>query len=205
MKRLLLLLILAACCVGLPAQSLFDFGLDAGYTTDKMVVKWNGTNDEEVSNTVNYRGFYAAGLCRYRFVVAGLQFRYQTLFAEDDATTLAGNAPDKQMFLELPVTTSELGIPILDFFDLFYMSTSLNLGLLPSYCLSGSPEGVNKFDVKLLGGISLDFVDIGGAGSVSFGVMIRRGVLDLDKSDLTKTKTNGLCYGLTVLLDLNSL
>ena len=66
-------MLLALSCVELQAQSLFDFGLDAGYTTDKMVVKWNETNDDEVSNTVKYRDFYAAGLCKYRFVVAGLQ------------------------------------------------------------------------------------------------------------------------------------
>ena len=206
MKKLLLIVLLAISCVSLHAQRLANVGLDGGYTTDKIVAQVDNLDDSVVSNSFDYRGFYLGGEYSIPFLNIGLQFRYQSLVGQDNPSSLYHYAPDKQMFLEVPVST-KLGLPIVRLGDAVYVMASLKLGVLPSFNLNNAAgyEDLKRFDIKLLGGASIDIVDIGGEGSLSFYMMVRKGMLDLDNSDQIRTNTNGFCYGLNLSLNLGSL
>ena len=204
-RILILFLLTTAATTTLRSQSKIKYGLEGGYTNDKVIAKVMELDDTEIANTFNYRGFYAGGSLSLPFFQTGLLFRYQSSVGNENPSHLVQYVPDKQMFLEVPITTN-IGFPIVNFNNSAFIMLSVRLGVMPSLNLSDITgyEALNKFDLKLLGGLFLGSTDLETC-NVELYYMLRRGLLDLDKNDVVNTHTNGGCIGMSIVVNVSNM
>ena len=184
------------------AQKRYPISIVMGYVTDNTTAHVTLANGDEVDNVFAYRGFYVGSYYNYAYCNVGLQVLFEPLHHKG-TMPLGQYAPSSQVLLEMPITTPKLGFRIARYYNeyiTYYTLIAARVGVAPSYNFSVSSDfgGMNQFDVKLLGFVSVDFSKIG------FEVGIRKGLLDLDKHgspsseiDEIKTKTFGLTFGVT--------
>lgn len=173
-----------------------NYFIHAGYAAEKITQK---TSMGE-KNAVQYHGFYLGGLYSSGIFAIGPQLRYQYLGSSNNEAAFYGILPEKQLLFELPVLVYFPGTINnrlrTEWDNKLYVKHIARvipfIGAMPSYKYGfGSSDDYKPFDVYGLAGLLV------GRKHLNVYLGLRVGLLDMDKSNDTKTTAFGMFYGMS--------